>query len=768
MCRVPEFRPQAVLGVTALSLVALLAVRLNGQTQAPPVFRATVDRIAVDVEVVDRTGHPVVGLGPNQFTVMIDGRRRRVVTADLIRYGSAANTLATEASGTSEAGGPARPTGRVIMIAVDCLSFNVATSRGIITAAREFVRRLLPDDRVGLLAFPIGPRIEPTTNHVAVSLAMDKIVGQRDPPAVDRFNLRPSELIDLSLWVDGSGRVGTPQLVYQLCGNPLDLECVHLLEVEVRGQALYYEGQALASLGVFRGLLQNLGRQPSRSMVVLLSAGTVASDIPGGRPNLSDLGTLVGKDATRSNVTVYTLFVDQSWIEQNSAETRSARNTLTEAARDSNVLGRWLDQFTGTAGGAMMKVMFGNGEYAFDRVLSETSAYYLLGVEPAAEDRDGRAHDLSVKVAAREATVRGRKWVVVPKPGAIKPAAPASAPAALPTAAPLVVAPPAPAPLKLLLPIVAAFERGDDQRVHETVVQSADPAPLIREFRLAGAVWPAAPRREAVLALEVGLAGLMSRAQDARDEAGRLLVQYAALIRQPAGSDVFECAWYSLQAAALPSLFQPAATLAFVKQAQQRCPNEPRLALTAAIITEQQWALQPLPVLPSDASAPLRPAAEAASSDAARNREVPPLYEAAMKFEATAAEARVRLAWFCFRTNQIGRARALLDEISTPPTDPRARYLAGLIRGQVLRAQGERDAAIAALRDAQAAVPGAPSARIALMTLLMTTGDRQEAESLALAVQSPSNRTFDPWWSYWLGDLDDYPTRLRRLRELAR
>ena len=46
------------------------------------------DLIAVDVEVVDTEGRPVAALPPDKFTVMIDGRRRRVVSADFISYES--------------------------------------------------------------------------------------------------------------------------------------------------------------------------------------------------------------------------------------------------------------------------------------------------------------------------------------------------------------------------------------------------------------------------------------------------------------------------------------------------------------------------------------------------------------------------------------------------------------------------------------------------------------------------------------------------------
>jgi hypothetical protein len=91
-----------------------------------------------------------------------------------------------------------------------------------------------------------------------------------------------------------------------------------------------------------------------------------------------------------------------------------------------------------------------------------------------------------------------------------------------------------------------------------------------------------------------------------------------------------------------------------------------------------------------------------------------------------------------------------------------------LIRGQLLRASGRNDAAAAAFREALAVVPGAQSSRVALMTLLLHQGKRDEAAALAEAVQTASNDQYDPWWTYWLGDYRVYPAILDKLRELAR
>src|SRR5262245_34640904 len=148
---------------------------------------------------------------------------------------------------------------------------------------------------------------------------------------------------------------------------------------------------------MLRSLLEQISVISGRKTLVLISAGMMASDVPGGRPNIGELGMLVGKEAARSNTSVYTLFLDTSAVDRFQAEVRGADKNLQYLARDSEVLGRWLDQFSGTAGGALFKVQVGAGEQAFDRVLREISAYYILGVEPADEDRDGRTHEIRVK-----------------------------------------------------------------------------------------------------------------------------------------------------------------------------------------------------------------------------------------------------------------------------------------------------------------------------------------------------------------------------------
>ena len=78
------------------------------------------------------------------------------------------------------------------------------------------------------------------------------------------------------------------------------------------------------------------------------------------------------------------------------------------------MLGNWLDEFSTTAGGNRIYAPVGSGSFAFQRVLRETSAHYLLGVQPEEADRDGAPHQLNVKVDRPGVTVNGRQWVLIP------------------------------------------------------------------------------------------------------------------------------------------------------------------------------------------------------------------------------------------------------------------------------------------------------------------------------------------------------------------
>jgi tetratricopeptide (TPR) repeat protein len=352
---------------------------------------------------------------------------------------------------------------------------------------------------------------------------------------------------------------------------------------------------------------------------------------------------------------------------------------------------------------------------------------------------------MQIKVNQRGATVRGRSWVMLPRPGEAplrSMAASLSDPAA---ALPATPARPVPLP-DSVRPLADVYARQDYAAFEQALQASTDLANTIRDFRAADMPWPEAPRRAPVFGLELAMAGLYSDNGFARDEAMKLLAQMHAVVQRPAQADAFECSWYWAEAAALTGLRQPEFGAYFVDRARGRCPDHPRLRLASALMLEQLYRRD---------------------GDAERAREAHALYEQARQDPDTALEASVRAAWLSQQTGALDRAVELLGPTPPATADPQIRYLHGFVRGQILRARGDADGAAAAYREALDAWPGAQSANVALMTLLVGRGEPGEAARLAESVQGADRSQLDPWWLYSLGDFRGYTAIIRGLRELA-
>ena len=294
-----------------------------------------------------------------------------------------------------------------------------------------------------------------------------------------------------------------------------------------------------------------------RKTLVLISAGMIASDVPGGRPDISELGMQVGKEAARSNTSIYTLFLDTSTTDRFQAQVRGADKNLQSVARDSEILGRWLDQFSGEAGGALFKVQVGSGEVRVrsglerDRPRTTCSASSRRGRSGRPNARDQGQDD------QKNVVIRGRRWVMVPKRGAAASENPSAGrhPSRRPRRRSLLhrrAVSSRPTSRRM----ADAFDRGEPD-FQRGLADTPDLANLLRNFRGSDAPWPDAPRRTAVFALELAVAALRSDNQNARDEGGRLLAEYNVRLRQPEGADAFECSWLWTEVAALEGLFMP-------------------------------------------------------------------------------------------------------------------------------------------------------------------------------------------------------------------
>ena len=69
-----------------------------------------------------------------------------------------------------------------------------------------------------------------------------------------------------------------------------------------------------------------------------------------------------------------------------------------------------LETLAARSRGSLFRVVT-NPDYVFERLRHEISAHYMLGVEPAERDRDGRAHQIRVQVGRQNVEVRARRQV---------------------------------------------------------------------------------------------------------------------------------------------------------------------------------------------------------------------------------------------------------------------------------------------------------------------------------------------------------------------
>jgi VWFA-related protein len=397
-----------------LALVVAVLAQTPPQQPQQPVFQAGVDVLRVDVQVVAGDGKPIPNLTAADFSVTIDGRPRRVLSAEIVRYSqSLTDPVMTGVAVRSP--GQVPEDARIYVLAVDQLAFGAAAIMPIRHAVRRFIDKLRPEDMVGLYDFPFRvPILDVTHDHTAVSRAFERLVGLFEP-GQGQFSLSPSEIVDIT-----AGDSATFARVVRRECPPDDPSCPPAVRAEASSLAGFYESQSQLRMNGLSHLIRGLATIPGRKTVLLVSGGLMSSTRVGGRPSVTGLMSRVGEEAAAADANLYVLHWDTSYIDAYGAVGRASRNPgerfQTQFA-DRHVLGLGLDWIAGKAGGALLRIEAGTGDYAFDRVLRETESYYLLGVEPTDADRDGQPHFLRVDVSQRGATVRARSQILIPKRG---------------------------------------------------------------------------------------------------------------------------------------------------------------------------------------------------------------------------------------------------------------------------------------------------------------------------------------------------------------
>jgi VWFA-related protein len=381
---------------------AILALAIGVAAQSPggaqrPVFTSSVDLVTVDVNVVDKNGRPVEDIGRDDFELSVDGQVRKIASAQFVSVKPSAGEPAASSSLPDFSTNTVQ-SGRLIGLVIDRGSISPVRSRDVLAAAARFVEKLDPSDHVALFSIPTGPSIDFTTDHRAIEAAVRQIDGQGDTQrgtmnigiadalAFETNNTFTMEQVSERECGEVSGRGGSQSEV---------MMCNKMLKEDASIVANYAHDRARNTMNGLRAILDRLGSNDTPKTLVLVSEALIID-------NERRVVEGFGRAAAAAHVTLYALKPEPS--ESDASEARlSGTRSRDRAVREEGL------QFVSAAGGGELFRVVADPDFAFARVASELSGYYLLTFAPEAGDRDGKAHAIAVKVHRTGVSVRSRR-----------------------------------------------------------------------------------------------------------------------------------------------------------------------------------------------------------------------------------------------------------------------------------------------------------------------------------------------------------------------
>ena len=361
--------------------------------------------LPLDVTVVNGRGEPIRDLIASDFTVRLDGRARRVLSAQWVPSASSA---------TSATAAPALPDGyvsneqstggRLIVLVIDQPNIPFGEMRTMRDAVEAFIDRLSPADRVAVVGFGTGAKSTSfISDHDQLKRALALLPGQQQR---QQFGGGTHDLgLATALAIDRGDEITLSQVVMRDCqGTP---RAIQLCRQEIQAEAQQVAGEARLdsdlTLRSLRDVLTNLRAVDAPKTLLLVSQGFLADNQRDDASRVTDLGGLAA--AARTSIYAFRLETNPTDV------TRARGSNPSLVAEDRRERRNGLEALTSSARGALFDVA-GTGTSVFERVTSELSGYYLLGVEPDSRDRDGKPHPIRVDVGRTGLTVRAHRTMM--------------------------------------------------------------------------------------------------------------------------------------------------------------------------------------------------------------------------------------------------------------------------------------------------------------------------------------------------------------------
>jgi VWFA-related protein len=359
----------AIVAVPA-AVAVLSAQSPRPQTPAQvPVFRAAVDRVAVDFVAVNSDGQPIPNLEAGEITLKVDGKPRDITSLELVRLvpampapeSSLPPAVAVPAPFGSNAPSEA---GRAFLLVFHHTSMKPGDERFAKAAATTFIKGLRPRDRVALITFREGGVLaDLTTDHAKVLKALSTVLGHA--PASSDF-----------------------------------------IPAQTAAAAASETAYAVREL---IGMMGSFEKIDGPKTVVFVS--TKLPDLS--RDNMYDYQE-IGKAAAKARVQLYVLQAHTLGAMDVDVNHPIMGGDGFSANGPTSAVGGGLRDFAGVTGGVVMQLSSA-ATTAFERINSESTAYYLLSFDARSSERDGKTHKISLSISRPNVTVRARPEFHIPK-----------------------------------------------------------------------------------------------------------------------------------------------------------------------------------------------------------------------------------------------------------------------------------------------------------------------------------------------------------------